>query len=101
MAIKLRSQGGPLRKNLSIKLYGQDIAEEKFKEWQETIKQSFSGELSTEAIDQVPPPNVNISEIELKVTHVSSPSVFWIHYGDEADELSNILFKVKILGLIL
>ena len=52
--MKLAKQG-PL-KRLSINLYGLEIAEAKHKEWQEAIKQTKTSLLTTEAIDQVPPP---------------------------------------------
>ena len=76
VAVKLAKQG-PLKKKLSINLYGQEIAEGKFKEWKEAIEQSKTSELTTEAIDQVPPPDMNTTEIALRLVHISSPSMFF------------------------
>ena len=64
MAVKLAKQG-PM-KRLSINLYGQEIAETKYKEWQDVIKQSKSSELTTEAIDQVHPPSMNLTDMPLQ-----------------------------------
>ena len=74
-----------MRRSLSIDLYGQDIAEVKHREWQEAIKQSKSSKLTTEAIDQVPPPDMKKIELDVKVTHISSPSMFWTHYGEDVE----------------
>eukprot|EP00092_Neocalanus_flemingeri_P009551 GFUD01010280.1.p1 GENE.GFUD01010280.1~~GFUD01010280.1.p1 ORF type:complete len:1519 (+),score=509.70 GFUD01010280.1:91-4647(+) len=81
VAVKLRSQGGPMKKNMAINLYGQDIAEAKHREWQEAIAQSATCELTTEVIDQVAPPDMDVTELPMKLTYISSPSMFWTHYG--------------------
>ena len=95
MAVKLAKQG-PM-KRLNINLYGQETAETKFKEWQEAIKQTKSSLLTTEAIDQVPPPSMNMTEMELKLVHISSPSMFWTHFGKnvelQEDRLGEIIGK--------
>ena len=70
VAVKLQSQIGPRKKNLAIDLYGKDIAEEKHKEWQEAIQKSTCGKMTTEAIDQVPPPDMNTTELKMKLTYI-------------------------------
>ena len=91
--MKLAKQG-PLKKKLFINLYGQEIAEGKFKEWKEAIELSKTSELTTEAIDQVPPPDMNTTEMVLKLVHISSPNMFWTHYGSEVDEKEDRLQQI-------
>ena len=94
MAVKLQSQIGPRKKNLAIDLYGKDIAEEKHKEWQEAIQKSTSGKMTTEAIDQVPPPDMNTTELKMKLTYITSPSLFWTHYGPEVERKEERLQQI-------
>merc|ERR1719317_1886543 len=92
VAVKLAKQG-PM-KRLNINLYGQENAETKYREWQEAIKQTKASLLTTEAIDQVPPPSMNMTEMQLKLVHISSPSMFWTHYGSEVDKQEDRLGEI-------
>ena len=59
-----------------INLYGKDVAEVKFKEWEDVVEKSKSSELTTDAIDQVAPPGKDVTRIDLKLVPVSSPNMF-------------------------
>ena len=79
VAVKLARQSSLNR--LYINLYGQEIAEVKYKEWKEAVKLSESVGITTEAIDQVDPPRKGDLTLDnLKIVHISSPNMFWIHY---------------------
>ena len=37
---------------------------------------------TTQAIDQVPSPGMDVTMLDFKLTCISSPGLFWTHYGD-------------------
>ena len=82
--MKLRNQSGSNRH--SVKMYNPDVAHSKFYEWQEAIKVTSRSALTTEFIEQVSPPAMSVTKLVIEPVHISSPSVFWIQYGDGAQE---------------
>ena len=76
--MKLRQQRGAGGKN-AIYYYSEDVAERKYNEWQKAIDNKIANsELTTDMLEQVPPPDMATVELEIKPVHISSPSVFWI-----------------------
>merc|ERR1719414_128021 len=85
VSVKLRhNQPGSNRH--SVRIYNPDVAQSKYQEWQETIKLTSESALTTDCIEQVSPPAMSVTSLTLDPVHISSPSVFWIQYGDGVEE---------------
>ena len=72
-----------------MKLYGTvDIAKAKHKEWKEILKRlEEQKKLTSNEIGQVPPPGLDVTCLDIdKVTHISSPSMFWIQTRDRIQD---------------
>ena len=92
--MKLRQQRGAGGKN-AIYYYSEDVAERKYNEWQKAINKNIASmELTTEMLEQVAPPDMATTELEIKPVHISSPSVFWIQYGPRAEEVDGRLHEI-------
>ena len=90
--MKLRQQQGKDRH--SVKVYSHEVAQSKFQEWQEAINLTAKAELTTDCVEQVLPPDMSTTELVIDPVHVSSPSVFWIQYGDGAEEKATRLQEI-------
>ena len=84
IATKLKHLGRH-RKN-KIRIYDEKEAKAIHEEWQATVKRVESDKtLSTNAIHQVQPPLPAEENLLIKkFSHISSPSMFWVHYGEES-----------------
>ena len=77
---------------LKLKLYNSvDIAQEKHKEWEEIVKNANDSRLSSNVVGQVPPPGMNVTSLDIdKVTHISSPSLFWVQTQESSQQGARI-----------
>ena len=80
VAVKLRNSR-PLGKKLAINLYGSlELAEEKHKEWKKMVENAKDHQLSSPYLEQISPPGRDKNSLNIeRITHVSSPSLFWVH----------------------
>ena len=81
VALKMR------QKELNLYLYSLDVADKQWRKHQEAVRRlgeaSKSREVTVfEAIGQVEPPSVEVSEVKIEVTHVNHPNSFWVVYND-------------------
>ena len=69
---------------LKLKLYSSvDLAKEKHAEWQKLVKKAQDDRLTATELGQVTPPGMDVTELEIvTVTHISSPSTFWVHKSE-------------------
>ena len=73
-----------------IQVYNLEDAKNIHQEWEEAIMNAEKS-LSTSNIQQLQPPHMGEEEIVISnVSHVSSPSMFWIHYGDSPEKMERI-----------
>ena len=84
---------------LKLKLYSSvDLAQEKHMEWQKVVKKAQEDRLTATELGQVTPPGMEVTELEVhKVTHISSPSTFWVHTADSAaqdNRVGQIIYQV-------
>ena len=98
MACKLRS-GNLSNNRLKLKLYSSvELAEEKHAEWQKVVKKAQDDRLTATELGQVTPPGMEVTELEVqKVTHISSPSTFWVHTAESAAQdtrVGQIIYQV-------
>ena len=87
VGVKLRNHVH--NQKLKLKLYGTvDIAKAKHEEWKEILRRiKEQKELTTNEIGQVPPPGLDVTCLDIdKVTHISSPSMFWIQTRDRVQD---------------
>ena len=65
-----------------IRLYNLEDAEKIHQEWRKAVTNAEMEE-GTSKIQQMAPPPMGEQEIPIKkVAHVSSPSMFWVYYGE-------------------
>ena len=91
IALKLKQSG----ERMEVDLYPDNVAQTKFSEWQET--QETNKILVT--VEQVKPPLIGTDRITIKaITHIVSPSLFWVYYGpdvlEEAKTIKRIIREV-------
>ena len=84
---------------LRLKLYSSvDLAQEKHAEWQKVVKKAQEDRLTATELGQVTPPGMEVTELEIqKVTHISSPSTFWVHTAESAaqdNRVGQIIYQV-------
>ena len=82
VGLKLRGQ-----KELNLYLYSIDEADKQWRKHQEAVRRLSEANKSrevtvAEAIGQVDPPRVEVSEVKVEVTHVNHPNSFWVVYND-------------------
>ena len=97
VSVKLRQSGFGSemgRTRPSVMMYNYEKAEAVYAEWQEAVRRSATEELSTELVEQVAPPSPAVRELDIEPVHVSSPSVFWIQYGEGAAEKADRLQEI-------
>ena len=91
----MRSQGSSKQgfKKLSFNLYGtKEIAEAKHEEWKETVEKLQQKKLTCKEIEQVEPPGKEQDLLNIeKVTHISSPSMFWVQTAENKDKDERLL----------
>jgi len=94
VAVKLRNIG-PMNKRLRINLYGSvDHAEEKYEEWKDSVKQARERVAKSTDVEQISPPGMDVTELNIEtITHVSSPSMFWVQTS-EVSELDQRLNEI-------
>ena len=75
-----------------------ELAEEKHAEWQKVVKKAQDDRLTAMELGQVTPPGMEVTELEVqKVTHISSPSTFWVHTAESAAQdtrVGQIIYQV-------
>ena len=84
---------------LKLKLYSSvELAQEKHEEWQKVVKKAQDDRLTATELGQVTPPGMEVTELEiLKVTHISSPSTFWVHTEESVAQdirVGQIIYQV-------
>ena len=91
----MRSQGSAKQgfRKLSFNLYGtKEIAEAKHEEWQETVQKLQQMKLTSKEVEQVQPPGKEQDVLNIeKVTHISSPSMFWVQTAENKDKDERLL----------
>jgi len=80
VSVKLRSQQGNMAKRPSLYLYPEETARQKHEELECAKKTSNVSALAE--IGQVEPPGPQLNKFEVVVSHVNSPSSFWVHFKD-------------------
>ena len=85
IATKLKSISRRAKKNL-INVYEVEEAQAIHEEWKKTVKRVESDKtLSTSNIQHLQPPLPDEEKILIKkFAHISSPSMFWVYYGEES-----------------
>ena len=84
---------------LKLKLYSSvELAKEKHAEWQKLVKKAQDDRLTASELGQVTPPGMEVTELEvLTVTHISSPSTFWVHTTESVahdNRVGQIIYQV-------
>ena len=61
-------------------MYGSvEMAEAKHEEWKKAVEIAKKKQLQSTHIEQIPPPGKDVSHLNIeRITHVSSPSMFWV-----------------------
>jgi len=84
VATKMRRGGA--RGKMMINLYTEEEAYRRHKHWKITVKESCDLGLSAEHVDQVHPPDLNVTCCMFTVQHITDPNTFWIHLIDVQDQ---------------
>ena len=86
VSVKMRQRTG-VNKAPTMLVYQEEVAEQKFNEWRSAVKNSLEGDV-TQLVQQAKGPGPDIKEIVFDGLdiHISSPSSFWVHYGDKVEE---------------
>jgi len=99
VAVKLRTIG-PMNKKLRINLYGSvDYAEEKFEEWKKSVKLANDRVARSTDVEQISPPGMDVTDLNIEtITHVSSPSMFWVQTSEvsEHDQRLNEIIQQSL-----
>ena len=85
VAVKLRQQFG--RDRPSVMVYDVEEAKKRNEAWQEAV----DNEVAVRVEGQVEPPDMKVTEFQLDVVYISSPSLFWVRYGKRATERLGIV----------
>ena len=97
--MKLRTIG-PMNKKLRINLYGSvDYAEEKFEEWKKSVKLANDRVARSTDVEQISPPGMDVTDLNIEtITHVSSPSMFWVQTSEvsEHDQRLNEIIQQSL-----
>ena len=89
IATKLRSLGKNARPG--IRLYDLEDAKNIHQEWSQAVKNADRDQ-GTSKIQEMTPPQMDVQEIAIKkLAYMSSPSMFWVYYGDGPEQLERIM----------
>ena len=94
VSVKLRQGSGLGTNRPSVFTYTEPMAELKWREWREAITTAATATSTTDLVEQVAPPDTAVTELAIDPVHVSSPSVFWIQYGEGAEEKAERLQEI-------
>ena len=94
VSVKLRQGSGLGTNRPSVFTYTEPMAELKWREWREAIATAATATSTTDLVEQVAPPDTAVTELAIDPVHVSSPSVFWIQYGEGAEEKAERLQEI-------
>ena len=85
VSVKMRQRTGA-NKAPKMFVYQEEVADQKFKEWRSAVENSLGGD-ATQLVQQAVGPGPDVKEIVFdEVTHISSPTAFWVHCGDKVEE---------------
>jgi len=101
VATKMRS-AGPRNKTI-VNLYTEEEGQRRFNEWKRAVKESGDTGLGADHVDQVQPPNMNVTSLEFSIQHINDPNNFWIHIMEdniqEQEEMLQIIIGRRISQL--
>ena len=84
---------------LQLKLYSSvELAQEKHAEWTKVVMKAQEDRITVRELGQVMPPGMEETEVEVQVvTHISSPSTFYVHTMESAGQdvrVQQIIYQV-------